>query len=475
MISIDIHRFGTPYRSLETAAVTDARSGTPLASVSIANPGLVSRDLLEANSRASAFRQMSIMEVLRCMESAAEVFLSESLPVNDAQEQSPEAYISALSASCGLPQSLCRANMEKLAHVLRTMPAILAGLSRNVDLEIIDRGIGLSDGVCLSFIPAAPVLGAVLPNNSPAVNGLWLPALALKYPVALKPGAQDPWTPLRLMQSLIHAGIPDDAFGYYPSSHEGAQRIIEHAGRSILFGDESTVERYAGNTHVSVHGPGWSKVILAPDALDALDDYIDVIVDSIVMNGGRSCVNASTLVVPAKGEVVADKVARRLAEITAEPLDAPDARLAAFINPKLAESINCRIDEALHVEGAADLTAAYRNSPRLISCEGLAYLLPTLIYCARPDHPLAHTEFMFPYASVIEVPTESIFDSLGPTLAATILTQDEDIKKQALACRNIARINFGPIPTAIVDWTQPHEGNLFDFLYTRRAVQGHPS
>ena len=35
----------------------------------------------------------------------------------------------------------------------------------------------------------------------------------------------------------------------------------------------------------------------------------------------------------------------------------------------------------------------------------------------------------------------------------------------------IERLNLGPLPTSHVQWDQPHEGNLFEFLYRRRAIQ----
>ena len=35
------------------------------------------------------------------------------------------------------------------------------------------------------------------------------------------------------------------------------------------------------------------------------------------------------------------------------------------------------------------------------------------------------------------------------------------------------RLNLGPIPTPHVTFDQPHEGNLFEHLYARRALQQH--
>jgi hypothetical protein len=37
---------------------------------------------------------------------------------------------------------------------------------------------------------------------------------------------------------------------------------------------------------------------------------------------------------------------------------------------------------------------------------------------------------------------------------------------------NIERLNLGAYSTMRVQWEQPHEGNLFEFLYRRRALQG---
>jgi hypothetical protein len=36
---------------------------------------------------------------------------------------------------------------------------------------------------------------------------------------------------------------------------------------------------------------------------------------------------------------------------------------------------------------------------------------------------------------------------------------------------HIDRLNIGALPTNQVSWDQPHEGNLFEHLYARRAFQ----
>ena len=60
----------------------------------------------------------------------------------------------------------------------------------------------------MSFFPRSDSLGVVLPSNSPGVHSLWIPAVALKTPLVLKPGSVEPWTPYRVIQALIQAGCP---------------------------------------------------------------------------------------------------------------------------------------------------------------------------------------------------------------------------------------------------------------------------
>jgi len=51
-------------------------------------------------------------------------------------------------------------------------------------------------------------------------------------------------------------------------------------------------------------------------------------------------------------------------------------------------------------------------------------------------------------------------------------TEDKEWSQQLMTSPLIERLNIGPYPTNRVQWEQPHEGNLFEFLYRRRAIQG---
>jgi hypothetical protein len=52
-----------------------------------------------------------------------------------------------------------------------------------------------------------------------------------------------------------------------------------------------------------------------------------------------------------------------------------------------------------------------------------------------------------------------------------VITNDENLIRSASDCTHIDRLNIGPIPTIKLDWLQPHEGNIIDFLFRNRAYQ----
>ena len=88
-----------------------------------------------------------------------------------------------------------------------------------------------------------------------------------------------------------------------------------------------------------------------------------------------------------------------------------------------------------------------------------------------PETTLANTEFMFPFVSVVKCRQEKMLSQIQSTLVATAITEDEQFRRSLLDSGNIDRLNLGPIPTIQLNWLQPHEGNLVDFLYRERAFQ----
>jgi hypothetical protein len=64
-----------------------------------------------------------------------------------------------------------------------------------------------------------------------------------------------------------------------------------------------------------------------------------------------------------------------------------------------------------------------------------------------------------------------MLESIGPTLVCTALTNDPKFQQELTDATHIDRLNIGPIPTIKLDWLQPHEGNIVEFLFRARAYQ----
>jgi acyl-CoA reductase-like NAD-dependent aldehyde dehydrogenase len=465
-------RRGKAYASLDQVEVRDCRTGEPRARISQVNAGIVRKDFARIGESRAALKRFSCEDLLQICRKAAELFLKGTLPLGDqGHTQSPDQYQATLSATSGLPHVMVRRNSQKIAHALENMRLILNGLTRGLELKVLDQSFGEQSGSRLSFYPATQCLGLVMPSNSPAVNSLWLPAIPLKIPVLLKPGRDEPWTPYRIIQAFIAAGCPAEAFGFYPTDHEGAAEILRSTGRALVFGDKSTTAQYANNPAIQIHGPGFSKILIGQDQIEQWPEFIDLLVSSISENGGRSCINASAIVAPKYGAEIADALASKLGPTEPLPAENENARLSAFANLKMADGIDAAIEEGLRTPGATEVTAKYRNGPRKTSFQGGTYLRPTIVHCDSFVHPLANREFLFPYASVVEVPQSEMLRQIGPSLVVTALTQDPRFREALLESPLIDRLNLGPIPTMRISWDQPHEGNMFEFLYRRRALE----
>lgn len=468
MLHLPLLRHGTPYRSMDVAPAVHHKTGETIAEVSQANVGLVRRDLLDQAGPREALSRFTTRELIEMCARAGDLFLNATLPCGE-EEQDPQTYVEQLSATTGMPWSLVRRNMSRIHAMFTNMETVLAGLTRGLDLRVLDDGF-LPGERPVSFFPRAQALGIVLPNNSPGVHSLWIPSVALKMPLVLKPGSAEPWTPYRIIQAFLAAGCPPEAFCFFPTDHAGANEILRSCGRGMLFGDIGAVKRWANDPRVELHGPGYSKLALGDDEVDNWPKYIDVMARSIADNGGRSCVNASGVWVSRHGDEIAQALAERLAAIVPKPAEDPEAGLAPFTNAEVARRINAMIESDLAEPGAEDVSLRVRGTPRLAHFEGCAYLLPTVIRCT-PCHPLANREFLFPYASVVEVPEAEMPAALGPTLALTAITRNERLLRRMLESPHVGRLNVGAIQTNAIRWDQPHEGNLFDHLYARRAFE----
>jgi hypothetical protein len=173
------------------------------------------------------------------------------------------------SATTGLPEHMCRFNMEKNHFVLSQMDKILDSLTRGLDLDILSKGYGMeARGVPVSYQAQSPVLGMVLPSNSPGVHTLWMPIIPMQIGLVLKPGR-------------LHA---DELVGRLGAVAQGQLGLgVQFAGlldHLEQFADGHLAENVAG-------APGVAHVALDEAAVGAadlgqrltggeMDDFIDI-------------------------------------------------------------------------------------------------------------------------------------------------------------------------------------------------------
>lgn len=470
---LPVLRWGEPYTSMEVDEVVHFSTGEPIAKVSRANGGLIQRDARKAQRARDLLRDIPIDELIARIGRAGELYMNGTLPMGDGS-QTADQFVHAQSASTGLPERMCRANMKKNAFVLGEMRSILESLTRGLSLDVLSTGKGEERGVPISYQAQSPVLGLVLPSNSPGVHTLWLPIVPLQIGLVLKPGPQEPWTPYRMASAFVQAGIPAGAISIYPGGADVGAAVLDACARSLVFGGTPTVDRYRGNPRVQAHGPGFSKILIGDDQVDRWEQYLDVMVESVFLNSGRSCINASGIWASRHTREIAQAVAERLAAVRPLPPGHPEASLAAFTVPGVAEAISNSIDGDLKAPGVTDVTAGLRDTPRLITQGKADYLLPTVVHSTSPDAAIVAKEYMFPFVTVVECPEAKMLDAIGPTLVCTAITCHESFRRRLLDAVQIDRLNLGPVPTTQLNWRQPHEGNIVEFLYRARAFQTAP-
>src|SRR5438034_9267418 len=376
MLHIPVLRWGEPYKSLDLDKVVHFDSGETLAEVSRANAGLVERDMRHARRAREALREIPIHDILGMVKKAADLYTEAELPLGSGT-QTPDQFVRMQSATTGLPEHMCRFNMKKNHFVLSGMDKILDSLTRGLDLNILSRGYGVeARGVPVSYQAQSPVLGLVLPSNSPGVHTLWLAIIPMQSGLLLKPGPQVPWTPYRMTQAFVQAGIPKQAIAIYPGLGDIGAAVLQHCQRSLIFGGTATVEQYKGNPRVQAHGPGFTKILLGDDVVDSWRKHLDVMVDSVLINSGRGCINCSGIWASRHTKEIAEALAERMGPVEPLPPDDPKSALAAFTVPGQADGVSALIDNDLKESGVEDLTAKF--GPHLVKRERCDYLRPTV-------------------------------------------------------------------------------------------------
>lgn len=445
--------------------------GEKIAEVSQVNIEILRWDLQKNNSFTNFYRHGRLTKILQIFKKAGRLFAEEKIRMGS-ETLGPQDYAEMYSLSTGSPISVPLGTLERFRDTFGKIGEILESQALDGDIDAYEKGYVNRRNKKIGWVPRGRNLCVVTPSNHPAVHLLWSIACAMGYPMVLRPSPDDVFTPLRLVHALIEAGLPSSSFYFCPSPNAMVGQIIPLCDLAVIFGGDYMKKNYGRTSSIKVFGPGRSKIIVGDDCADRIDEVVDLAVSSMLKDGGRGCINLSAVITTRHAGTIAEAIASRIADI--EPTDPLDetAVIGAHKDPYTAMSINSQIESAIHANGSIDATALVRKSPRVIEAFGTTFLLPTVILCNGYLDPLFGKEFPFPYITVAEVKREEVIRAASGSLVVTLFSEDPDLFRDLLFCPHISKVYHGLCPTTDIDFQEPHEGFISDFLFTTKAIRG---
>jgi len=442
-------RAGRPSTSQETALLCGV-DGTALAEVDQAPPMLATVTLRDARDGGYG-RPPSAAVLTR----AGELFSSATLA-----GLTPAEYCELHARATGVPISVAR-------HTLIDIQVTCADMATRVAAErpggVVER-VGAGE-VAGTWRRRGELLAVVAPSNNPGTHVQWIQAVAFGYRLAVRPGAQDPFTPARLMAALHQAGVADQYLSLLPGGHATAEALVRAADLSLVFGGDAVADRYADNRRVILRGPGRSK-LLQTGELTA--DALDTICTSISYDGGLRCTNATAVFTDGDPAAVADAIADQLVRLRAAPPQSPSAQLP--VQPRAAAE-RMRAHLAGVLAGAVDVAAARYDDGGLADLgDGSVGMRPAVLVADRADHPGRRIELPFPCVWVLPWQRSDGMAPLRDTLALTILSPDEHLVDLAAQEPSIRKVLHGHLPTFAAGPTSPHDGYLGSELMEIRGL-----
>src|SRR5262245_24750823 len=105
MLHQPILRWGRRYESVDQTIVPHFRTREPFVAMSQANVGLIRRDLLKQADARARLAEFSVRDLAGCAKAAAEYFLHDPLPLDEAHNlsQTPQQYVEQVTATTGMP------------------------------------------------------------------------------------------------------------------------------------------------------------------------------------------------------------------------------------------------------------------------------------------------------------------------------------------------------------------------------------
>lgn len=215
---------------------------------------------------------------------------------------------------------------------------------------------------CFTLRQPVGVCVGVSPFNFPVMVPVWMmiPAIACGNTFILKPSEQDPSAPLRLLELLTEAGLPDGVANCVQGNKDTVDYLLAHPDIAAFTAVASTPVAEAIYTTATANGKrahtfGGAKnhAVVMPDA--DLDQAASAIVGAAYGSAGERCMAISVVV--AVGQQTADalvaKMIPQIKEMRIDAGDLPNTDMGPVISSIQREKILTAVDRG--VEEGADL------------------------------------------------------------------------------------------------------------------------
>ncbi|MFI6880003.1 aldehyde dehydrogenase family protein [Streptomyces sp. NPDC050400] len=439
-----------PYRTLAPEPVTDV-TGTEVARLSLVPPVYVDRAMAALRRAAPP----SPDRIDGQLAAAAESFASGTVG-----GLGVGAYEDLVSRTSGTPLRVVRAATRDTARfIARARTSADQGRPRGT-------AAGLwGAGPRAVWARRGEVFAVNASGNHPGVHRLWLEALALGYRVAVRPSRREPFTPHRLVGALRQAGVGEDQVVLLPTDHRAADTLVHGADRSVVYGGDDVVARYAHDPRVLPQGPGRSKILVTADT--DWRAHLDTLVASVADEGGTACVNATAILVEGDPAPLAEAVADRLAALPSLP--PRDERAVLPVAPlERARALGS------HLTKVAAGARAWLGGDGVVDDlgDGSAVLRPAVHQVDSAHAGQLRTELPFPCVWVAPWSRSDGIAPLRDSLVLSALTRDGALLDALLAEPTVANLYIGDHPTYWMAPGVPHDSYLSDFLMRSKAVIG---
>lgn len=224
-----------------------------------------------------------------------------------------------------------------------------------------DFSADVANGIdCHTFRQPLGVCVGVSPFNFPVMVPVWMmiPAIACGNTFILKPSEQDPSAPVRLLELLSEAGLPDGVANCLHGNKDTVDYLITHPDVAAVTAVASTPVAQSIYMTATAHGKrshtfGGAKnhCVVMPDA--DLEQAASAIVGAAYGSAGERCMAISVVV--AVGDPVADalvaKMTPQINAIRINPGDLPDTDMGPLISNVHRQKVIAAIDQGVK-EGA---------------------------------------------------------------------------------------------------------------------------